>query len=124
MRWLAVILWMIVMFSLSTEAFSAGNAASISPALGKLIVRKLAHFSEYLILASLIMRALTAEEAGTGTLRRVLIAVVVAVAYAMTDEWHQSFVRSRNSQISDVAIDAIGAVCGSWAWALYRRISR
>jgi len=115
---------MLVIFILSTESFSAAKAASISPVLGHFLVRKLAHLGEYLILATLIMRALTAGEAGTKTLRYILIAVTIAVIYALTDEWHQSFVRGRVFQISDVAIDAIGAVCGSYVWIWYQRICR
>ena len=33
----------------------------------------------------------------------------IAVAFAVTDEWHQSFVPSREGQARDVAVDALGA---------------
>ena len=36
------------------------------------------------------------------------IAIVVALAYAVSDEWHQSFVPGRTATPVDVAIDAIG----------------
>jgi VanZ family protein len=121
-RWLAVIVWMLVIFILSTESFSAAKAASISPVLGHFLVRKLAHLGEYSILAALIMRARTAGEVNSKMLRHLPIAVTISVFYALTDEWHQSFVRDRNSQISDVAVDAIGAVWGSFVWIWYQQI--
>ena len=36
------------------------------------------------------------------------IAIAVALAYAVSDEWHQSFVPGRTATPVDVAIDGIG----------------
>jgi hypothetical protein len=36
-------------------------------------------------------------------------AVVITLAYAGVDEWHQSFVEGRNGAVHDWAIDALGA---------------
>ena len=43
---------------------------------------------------------------------------LMAVLYACTDEFHQSFVPGRHSSPVDVGIDAIGAslLLGVWAW--------
>jgi VanZ family protein len=35
-------------------------------------------------------------------------AAAIALAYAIVDEYHQSFVPTRHGAISDVAIDALG----------------
>jgi VanZ family protein len=48
------------------------------------------------------------------------------VAYAVFDEWHQSFVAGRNASVSDVIVDVIGAalmllVIGCWSLLRARR---
>jgi VanZ family protein len=40
------------------------------------------------------------------------LALIVAVAYAVTDELHQALLPSRTGSILDVAIDAAGACIG------------
>jgi VanZ family protein len=44
--------------------------------------------------------------------RRAGIALLIAAAYAATDEWHQSFVPSRTAAFDDVLIDSTGALIG------------
>src|ERR1700687_5593007 len=41
---------------------------------------------------------------------RGLMELLVAVAYAALDEWHQSFVPLREARVRDVATDALGAL--------------
>jgi VanZ family protein len=96
-RWLPVLVWAGVIF-----AFSA--VPSLSSGLGgwDLLLRKLAHMTEYAILALLLVRA-------TGSYAR---AFALTVAYATTDEVHQLFVRGRHGSPIDVAIDAVGALIG------------
>jgi VanZ family protein len=40
----------------------------------------------------------------------------LAVAYAASDEWHQTFVRGRHGSPIDVGIDAVGISLGLMAW--------
>jgi VanZ family protein len=96
-RWLPVVVWAAVIF-----AFSA--VPSLNSGLGTwdLVLRKCAHMTEYAILAALAWRAL----------RSYGWAFVFAVAYACTDEFHQSFVRGRHASPVDVLIDAAGALIG------------
>ena len=73
-------------------------------------MRKLAHASEYAVLAVLLYRAFvhTALKA-----RRALSAglvLLLCAAYAATDEFHQSFVPSRTASLRDVMIDICGAM--------------
>jgi VanZ family protein len=71
------------------------------------IARKLAHFSEYALLTALWARAL----AGRLTHGRALAgAVAIAVAYSITDEYHQTFVEGRVGAVTDVLIDTAGAL--------------
>jgi VanZ family protein len=65
--------------------------------------RKLGHVTGYAMLTALWAWALQ------GVVRRpVLAAVCIALAYAGTDEFHQTFVRGRTGTPVDVGIDAIG----------------
>ncbi len=63
-----------------------------------LVLRKLAHMTVFGALLLAWWRAL-----GPRT------AVVVTLAYAALDEWHQTWVEGRNGAFSDWAIDAAGA---------------
>jgi VanZ family protein len=67
------------------------------------IARKLGHISGYALLTALWAWALA------GVVRRpVLLAAAIALAYACTDELHQSFVETRHGTPIDVGVDAIG----------------
>ena len=48
----------------------------------------------------------------------VIVAGVIASAYGVFDEWHQSFVPGRYASLTDVTLDVAGAVLGIWlaAW--------
>ena len=88
-----------------------------------LIVRKLGHWCEYFILATLIARALNAQTQRQSRLRRTSSAIVIATLYAASDEWHQAFVPSRSASAIDVLIDSFGAVSGT-IWFERRRRCR
>ncbi len=68
-----------------------------------LVLRKLGHVTGYTLLTAAWWWALH------GVVRRPLIwAVCISLAYACTDEFHQTFVRGREGTPRDVGIDAIG----------------
>jgi VanZ family protein len=96
-RWLPVLVWAGVIFAFS-------SIPSLSTHLGTwdYVLRKLAHMTEYAILAVLLRRAAGA----TGW------AFALTLAYAASDEFHQTFVRGRHGSPLDVGIDAIGALIG------------
>ena len=82
------------------------------------VARKLAHFTEYALLTLLWWRALR----GRGSASRVLAAAVaIAVAYAITDEYHQTFVEGRVGAVTDVLIDSAGALVAALLIARSRR---
>jgi VanZ family protein len=96
--WLPPLVWMAVIF-----AFSAQHGGGhLAPA--EIVLRKLAHVTEYLVLAALLLRALRRG----GVAAAVPVAIIAALAYAASDEWHQSFVPGRTATPRDVAIDGIG----------------
>jgi VanZ family protein len=109
-------LWMPPL-ALMAVIFVLSNQPDLSSGLGvfDLIGRKLIHAGEYALLCFLwwrVLRELLPHR------RAVLAAFAVSVLYAATDEFHQSFVESRNGTPVDVAIDAAGA--GLAAFALTR----
>jgi VanZ family protein len=85
--------------------FAFSSVPSLGTGLGTwdLILRKLAHATEFAILAALLVRAL----------RSPAWAIMLAVAYAVTDEIHQSFVSGRHGAPLDVVIDSAGVVVGA-----------
>ena len=50
--------------------------------------------------------------------------MLVAVAYAVTDEVHQLFVPGRSGRITDVLIDGAGAVVGGIVVRLLMRLHK
>lgn len=73
-------------------------------------VRKLAHFSEYALLAATV--ALPLYVYGMRGIPLMLVAGAFCVGFACTDEYHQSFVSGRSPAKKDVMIDSAGAFCG------------
>ena len=76
-----------------------------------LILRKLTHFGEYFALTGLWWWALRTR---IGDRRALAIAVGIAIAYAIGDEFHQTFVDGRTGTWRDVLIDSAGALTAAW----------
>ena len=72
-------------------------------------VRKAAHATEYAILAGLMLGIVVTSLINW---KHLLVAVLVAVVYASTDEFHQLFVPGRSGRFIDVLIDGTGALIG------------
>lgn len=88
-----------------------------------LILRKLAHLSAYGLLTLLWWRALAPFSK-----RSLALAALIAFLFAISDEYHQSFVEGRNGSPVDVAIDTAG-ICLAilfartrWARSGWRRV--
>ena len=75
-----------------------------------LFLRKIAHVTEYFILAFFLYRALSGSFKMDP--RRLFIsAAVFTLLYAASDEIHQFFVEGRNCSLGDFLIDSLGVVC-------------
>ena len=121
---------MLFIFGLSTNAGAPNNTSRIigpivrwlvpdisDEALGRIVfgVRKTSHVTEYAMLALLCWRARRQPVRGDGRPWRwpdAAVAFAVAVAFASSDEWHQSFVPSRQGSAWDVLLDSCGALLG------------
>lgn len=73
-------------------------------------VRKLAHVTEYFVLAVTVAFPLYVYKVRGIWL--MLLAGAFCVAFAGLDEYHQSFVAGRGPSVRDVAIDSIGILPG------------
>jgi VanZ family protein len=93
-----VVAWAALIFALS-------SIPDLGTGLGgwDLTLRKVAHAVEFAILAALLVRAL----------RNPWWASVLGIAYALSDEIHQSFVPGRQGAFLDFAIDSVGVVAGA-----------
>jgi VanZ family protein len=109
LRWLAVAVWMGAIFTLS----AIPSLASPLEPLYDFIARKLVHMAEYGVLTILLFNALRLHIKRSPDAW--LIAAIVAVLYAFSDEWHQTFVPGREGSLRDVSIDALG-VLGVSLW--------
>jgi len=122
-----MLVWMGIIFLFSTRAgsvdqtyylakkalslFDPGEALSASPAaLAKVnfLVRKMAHVTEYFLLTLFCVRAL--KRRSKNLLILLFLSAVIAVIYAVSDEFHQSFVAGRTSSLHDVVIDSYGVL--------------
>ena len=83
-------------------------------------IRKGGHVGEYALLTFLWLRSLLAMRYALG--RTLVLASLIAIGYAVTDEWHQTFVAGRTGHAIDVAVDACGvALVGVNYWLASRR---
>ena len=98
-RWGPVVAWAALIFVLS-------SISGLGTGLGfwDLVLRKIAHATEFAILAALLLRAS----------RRPGLAIAVGIAYAISDELHQAFVPGRHGAPLDVVIDSVGVVVGAF----------
>ena len=130
-----IIIWMTTIFILSNQPATNSTKLSnsfISTTIGnvykifnnnvteeKLIeiqekyshpVRKLAHFTIYLILGLLV--GLLIKEYNFNNKQIILISLLICFIYAISDEIHQLFINGRSCEIKDIIIDTSGSFIG------------
>ena len=126
-NWLPVFAWAGLIFFFSTDQFSSSNTSPIVESLASWVlpgissqavemihgaVRKFGHWSEYFVLATLILKALQDETGKKWDSPHVTLTLVFVFLYAASDEFHQIFVPSRTASVGDVIIDVVGGICG------------
>ena len=72
-------------------------------------------------LAVLLLRALQNESGEKNAWRHAAQTTGLVFLYALSDEWHQSFVPSRTASFGDVMIDVLGGICGIFWMVWYQR---
>ena len=128
-RLIPLFLWMGLIFFLSAQP--AGESAETSNAAALILyrvfsllfgdamlpvaefmlryaqpIRKLAHFTEFMILG--ILMYVNLSDHG----RALPYSLCLSVIYAVSDEIHQLFVENRYCSLGDILIDSCGVFCG------------
>jgi len=122
--WAPAVLWAAVILAASNQSFSAEHTdtwvhenftrfsglplSEETLEIINFVVRKLSHLTEYGIFSALTFRALRGDREGWSS-RWAIPAIVLSVALAAIDEFHQTFVPGRTGVVADVLIDGCGA---------------
>jgi len=135
--WLPLLIWLGVIFVNSSSAMSAEHTSrhvlpfllwlkpGMSPQaiwISLVFVRKSAHVIEYTVLALLLWRALRSVSLlRPHTLIAFGAALLGSTLFAASDEFHQTFVKSRTPSVRDVLLDVTGALLGLLIGASFAR---
>jgi len=107
-NWILVFIWAGFIFFLSHQPFLKSGL----PNQWDFILRKIAHITEYAILTWLLIRALKGYQL---TNSQILIsAISLSILYAISDEYHQTFILGRQGLPRDVLIDSLGILLSTW----------
>jgi VanZ family protein len=109
--WLPVIAWMGLIFFLSAQSTLPHTKSH----LADLVLSSGAHVFVFGVLAVLWARALGSRP------HTWLLALALTLLYALSDEFHQSFVPGRTPDPVDLLCDGLGAAAGLWLWAQIQR---
>jgi VanZ family protein len=122
--WLPVFVWMAFLFPVNDALSFKSTSSFLMPILTWLLphasqstitalhafIRKCAHFGGYAILAFLLFRSFRATEKKTWKVKWVMYSGILAISYAILDEFLQTFISSRTGSIFDCLIDSAGVV--------------
>ena len=111
--WGPPILWMGLIFYLSSQS----QLPTPDKTWLDFLLKKAGHIVVYAVLAWLLVRALVQE--GPVQPRHLRLALLLTILYALSDEFHQSFVPGRTARLLDVGFDTLGALL---ALARFRRL--
>ena len=114
LRWFPAVTMMVLIF------IASATPGSDLPEFGTmdLIVKKGGHMTGYALLA---MACFLAAYGDTKSIARsAAISLCLAIAYAASDEYHQSFTPGRSPSVIDIGIDAAGAIIGAGVAGLTR----
>ena len=114
--WVPVVLYAGAIFFLSAQSHPEEQLPSF---LLKDVSDKVLHAVEYAVLGGLCYRAFRWGLSGQVAARALIIAIVTASLYGVTDEVHQLFVPFRESSWQDWLADTIGAVIGALSWRFF-----
>ena len=114
--WLPLVLWCSLIFVLS-------SIPNLRTELGfwDLILRKAAHVTEFAVLFLLSFRAFEGFFSKISVAGLVSTAAIFSVLFAVSDEFHQSFVPGRSASAYDVGIDSCGVLIGLLVYHAWQR---
>ncbi|MDX2501310.1 MAG: VanZ family protein [Deltaproteobacteria bacterium] len=85
---------------------------------------KVLHFLAYAVMGVLFYRAYQTLSFKNNIQLLMLLSMISASLYGISDEIHQSFVPDRDGSLMDVMADVLGAVCGVYLfnlWMMFRK---
>ena len=83
------------------------------------LVRKMAHFTEYLILGILVLQLLS--DYTKINKRMLIVSLIICYLYSVSDEVHQIFIPGRTAKVLDTFIDGAGSLVGITIYSIYQR---
>lgn len=125
--WTLTALWSAKIFWMSTSTFNGTYSGallkrlltalniSLTPAVFDavhILLRKSAHVWEYAVLGTLLYCSLDRLVDTLGNAKVIRLALIIAAAYSLSDEFHQSFVHGRGASLGDCMLDITGAILG------------
>lgn len=110
--WLPLILYCLLIF-----IQSANPSPDQIPSFP--LVDKLLHFVAYGLMGILFYRAYRTFRIKNNKRMLMLLSVVSATLYGISDEIHQSFVPFRDAEIADILADFVGSACAVWLYHLW-----
>lgn len=116
---LFAIIWMVLIWLLSSQSVLNVGLAGVWDVLFK----KSAHIFVYAVLGLLLVKLLLGyKKWGKDDNQFIfagflLLAFFLGILYAISDEFHQSFIPGRNASVIDIGIDTIGLFFGI-VWGL------
>jgi VanZ family protein len=102
--WLPAALWMLLIFIMSSRPTVHASAIDWQD----FFIKKTAHFIEYFILNLLFLYSLKKTTFQKNP-QLIFTALILTILYAISDEFHQTFVSGREGRPRDVFIDSFGA---------------
>lgn len=87
-------------------------------------MRKVIHATVYFILAFFVMILLNIIFEHKKYPLSFILAIIICIIFAATDEYHQTFVSGRTGQVLDVLIDSAGALVGLLFYSTYHLVYR
>jgi len=114
-RWIAVLAWYCVIFTLSQmPGTDSGSTEDLLSLLGlrdlNMLMRRLAHMFVFAVEGVLVYAAI--QRNFRFSLRNYCLAVATAAALGLTDELHQYLVPLRSCRIADAIVDTFGGAVG------------
>ena len=110
--WVPAFLYAALIFLLSHQSDPPG--AQVVPDFA-------AHFFEYALFGLTLTWGATSGFHRPLTSKSAVILGVIAALYAISDEFHQSFVPDRVASVGDLAVDMLGAAaCVGMVWVIRR----
>ncbi|MDY6880126.1 MAG: VanZ family protein [Thermodesulfobacteriota bacterium] len=112
---LACTLFIVYLSSIPDKSILGGGS------LGEQVISNLAHIPAYAVLTFLWLKAFSLRGFRGGSKVITPIILVCLLAFAVSDEFHQSYVPGRTASAMDIGLDVLGVALGFLVFRFNRR---